>query len=304
MANEEGAGLTGSYTTVGNGRVSDITYNTDTYPSANSKDSSKSNTISTKKSSDYVKSDDYMYGAKYFAGQNVKIFFGDIFVDEINALNFSLTEQVAPIYGYASNTWDAVARGTRLIEGSFSINFTEASYLYLTLTQLTKRLRQNITKSESKDSASAPALFNPSSFKKNITLEQALSSKYSAQTSNFEKALWGAQDSEYEYMSRNNNRQKDTHFYPLYINAKKTVTGEETVYYESSHKELRDHGFNILISYGGLDQNCFGDGSTAHTLMNVQLTGVQQVIDGSGNPIEEVYTFIAKDLDGNVNNKY
>ncbi|MDK2600704.1 hypothetical protein QO179_24730 [Bacillus stercoris] len=42
---------------------------------------------------------------------------------------------------------------------------------------------------------------------------------------------------------------------------------------------------------------------SAHSLVGVQLTGVSQMIGGDGNPIQEQYTFIAKDLDRNVKTK-
>lgn len=43
-----------------------------------------------------------------------------------------------------------------------------------------------------------------------------------------------------------------------------------------------------------------GSYKTAQTIVGVQLTGVSQRVDPSGNPISEVYTFIAKDISGNV----
>jgi hypothetical protein len=36
---------------------------------------------------------------------------------------------------------------------------------------------------------------------------------------------------------------------------------------------------------------------TVKALHNIQFTGISQNIDINGNPIEEVYTFIAQDID-------
>lgn len=70
-----------------------------------------------------------LFPEEYFSGCDVTIYFGDIFVSEISGLQFELQEKVNPIYGYASKTWDAVARGSRIVTGSFKIPFREAGYL-------------------------------------------------------------------------------------------------------------------------------------------------------------------------------
>lgn len=70
---------------------------------------------------------------EFFSGADVVIYFGDVWLADITSLQFTLIEPVRPIYGYASYTWDAVKRGTRLIQGRFSIAFREAGYLYRVL---------------------------------------------------------------------------------------------------------------------------------------------------------------------------
>src|SRR6185312_4609161 len=70
-----------------------------------------------------------LFSADYFSGADVKLYFGDIWVDEVTTITFQLQEEVMPVYGYHSYTFDTVARGKRLIQGSFGINFTSASYL-------------------------------------------------------------------------------------------------------------------------------------------------------------------------------
>lgn len=67
---------------------------------------------------------------EFFSGADVAIYFGDTFIDDITGLQFSLIENVKPIYGYASYTWDAVKHGTRIVQGRFSIAFREAGYLF------------------------------------------------------------------------------------------------------------------------------------------------------------------------------
>lgn len=83
------------------------------------------------------KQTEYQYFPEdYFSGADVTIYFGDIFVDDITGLEFTLQERVLPVYGYNSYTYDSVARGQRLIQGSFTIAFREAGYIYQILEHL------------------------------------------------------------------------------------------------------------------------------------------------------------------------
>lgn len=70
-----------------------------------------------------------IFPEEYFAGSDVTVYFGDIFLSDITGLQFTLQEKVMPIFSYGSRTWDAVARGNRIVQGSFRIAFKEAGYL-------------------------------------------------------------------------------------------------------------------------------------------------------------------------------
>lgn len=74
-----------------------------------------------------------LFPEEFFTGADVSIYFGDVFIEDVTGLEFSLTETVRPIYGYASKTFDFVARGARIVEGRFQIAFREAGYLYTVL---------------------------------------------------------------------------------------------------------------------------------------------------------------------------
>ena len=67
----------------------------------------------------------------YYCGTNARVFFGDIWVDDIVTIQYNIKQDKEPIYGYASQTFDAVARGVILAQGSFTIAFKEMGYLNL-----------------------------------------------------------------------------------------------------------------------------------------------------------------------------
>lgn len=76
---------------------------------------------------------------EFFSGADVILYFGDTWVDDVVNISFSLAERVQPVYGYASYTWDTIIRGSRIIQGSFTIVFREAGYLYKVLDELGKK---------------------------------------------------------------------------------------------------------------------------------------------------------------------
>lgn len=234
------------------------------------------------------------FSNEYFAGSDIRIYFGDTWVDEITSLQFTLQEQVTPIYGYASYTWDKVARGTRYIQGNFSINFKESYYLHYVLNSLSSKM-----KAASKD---AP-VFSAQSWKEGTSVEHLVetadSPAFEAIADEFEKSLWGEGDNK-SLNSVVSKRKGNTFFSPEH-RGKNEEDGTATYDDVTSQKQLAEQGFNILIGYGPMNEK---DGrkaaGTAHTLMGVQITGVSQVIGGDGQPVQEMYSFIARDLDGNV----
>ena len=71
-----------------------------------------------------------LFPEEYFSGADIHLYFGDIWNEEVISLSFALIEQVKPIYGYASYTFDFISRGARLVQGQFSMAFKSVGYLF------------------------------------------------------------------------------------------------------------------------------------------------------------------------------
>lgn len=69
------------------------------------------------------------YKYDYYCGSQAKVFFGDIWVDDIIGIQYNIRQTKEPIYGYASQHYDAIAMGTILGEGNIAISFKETGYL-------------------------------------------------------------------------------------------------------------------------------------------------------------------------------
>jgi hypothetical protein len=221
---------------------------------------------------------------EYFSGADVRIYFGDIWVDEITSLQFTLQEQVAPIFGYASFTWDKVARGSRYVQGSFTINFKESYYLHSVMERLSSKMKEN--------AEGVSAGFNVEKWKEGVDIEHLIANEggnFDVIADEFEKSMWGAG----QQQAQVSNRKHTTYFSP------NLSSGTEIN--NLNMKELADNGFNILIGYGPMNEkDGMKNAETTHSIIGVQLTGVSQIVGGDGQPVQEQYSFIARDLDGDV----
>lgn len=228
------------------------------------------------------------FSEEYFSGQDVRIYFGNMWVDEITGLQFSLQQNSAPIFGYASYTYDRMAVGSRQIQGTFRINFKESYYLHSIMNRLDLELdtvESNMAKAPSKEVYGSYGNFKPEHLS-----SAASHDEFESIALEFEKSLWGsASDSTIKETTE--NRRNESFF-----------AGHQ------SKRALSDQGFNIVALYGPYTQSYDPSvptesvATTAHTLTGVYLTGVNQIVDGSGQPIYEEYSFMARDLDGPVNN--
>ncbi len=71
-----------------------------------------------------------LFPEEYFSGTDCYIYFNDVWHDDVIDLSFQLKETVVPIFSYASKTWDWIARGNRVVHGSFTVAFKEAGHLW------------------------------------------------------------------------------------------------------------------------------------------------------------------------------
>lgn len=163
---------------------------------------------------------------RYFSSIDAEIYFGDIFIDDINSIQYEVTEKVLPIYGYNSHKYDLLLNGTRIIQGEFAINFTKSGWLLDVISGLGTTANSS-----------------------NGSITQC-------------------------------ERRED--------------------YCGVVGNGLFKNVFDIIISFGDHNSTISSYGSSAHMLKGVRIIGFRQGLDASGEPISEIYSFIAQDIDFNV----
>lgn len=222
-----------------------------------------------------------LFGSEYFSAADVKIYFGDIWVDEAISLAFQLQEEVMPIYGYNSYTYDSIARGKRLVQGSFAINLTTVGYLQ-SIIENANAIFYALEQGE-KSGIISPEYYEE--MKLSDILTKLGKTSFDQMADEYEKAIWGVDDAASEQLS----------------------------YSDRSYFRQDDLGFDIRIQYGAVSQTAnYVDGrfynntkteapnTTVEVLNGVQLTGMNRTIStqDQGAPLVEMYSFIARDLNG------
>lgn len=75
---------------------------------------------------------------RYYSSIDAEIYFGNQYIEDICDIQWQLNQNHLPIFGYNSYTYDELAVGSRIIQGSFSIRFTTPNYLFKVLENLSQ----------------------------------------------------------------------------------------------------------------------------------------------------------------------
>ncbi len=265
-----------------------------------------------------------IYNLDYFSGAQVGIYIGDILIDEVTSIEWQAIQNRTPIFGYANQYFSAVSKGPVLIQGTFTINFKEAGYLWLVLDTYKKtmegkpgKLFNPFTSSQSVEQRNIEQIINGET----TTAQRTAALKALAENLAVSDQFMGPPTAEEEAL-RDKSRQgltdiKNQSYASLggfsSISRSMGVPGtaeswleafEDTVWQQDQfaldnmNRRADDpdlNPFDIFIGYGDFA----GDNRVNHTirkLSNVHIIGSAQRIVIDGQPIQEQYTFIAQNI--------
>lgn len=57
---------------------------------------------------------------------SVELYFGDTYIEDAHDISWQVIQQQQPLFGYNSYLFDELALGSRIVQGTFTINFTGA----------------------------------------------------------------------------------------------------------------------------------------------------------------------------------
>jgi len=245
------------------------------------------------------------YSHDYFSGSTTRVFFDNIWVDDVVTIQWTATQQKAPIYGYASQFFNAVSNGNFIVQGSFSIAFKEVGYLYTILNTIKSGRRdQNIATlinearrdhsrlSRLTESSPAHGRFGETK-EEYFTIENWLggdyegSSQFENVASALEDILWGTKESDI----------LDPNIPYAQIRERNRIPRPDELDRVDNPFEVGriGRGFDIVITYG--DMNDGPQNYTVKVLSDIHLTGNSQSIAPTGEPVAEVYSFFGRSID-------
>ncbi len=215
----------------------------------------------------------FQYNLDYFSGAQAQIYIGGILLDEITTLQWNEHQSKVPLYGYASQYFDEVARGAVLVQGQFSINFIQPNYLYSVLRAV--NLKTEKGHASSKQEAVKEKL-------RNIVLE------HTEPTNPADSNLW-------ETVKEIDKRTQSGRFFKLMND---TIWGTSRRAKRQTMAGRADrfdvNGFDIKVNF---QLEASGRPQCTQTIENVHILGSSKALVIDEQPVQEVYSFYARKIE-------
>lgn len=265
-----------------------------------------------------------VYDKEYFTSSQCSVYIGDILIDEITGLQISVQQRKMPIYGYASQLFDKVAKGTVLVEGSFAINFKESGYLNTVLERyrslnktgslpsLSPYISGNTFSQQLKNRTGGAKQDGTKGFLSRLNVEQAQQNQRIADAV-VEGKINGRPITPEELISFYQDLSGFNNDSPDRTNGASGALPEIEGTFESFEDRVWSNSnddaewndrradsnkfddFTIYVAWGDYNTNDRVN-HTSKRVDNVRIIGQSQQMDLSGNPVQEVYSFIARNF--------
>ena len=217
----------------------------------------------------------FEYNLDYFSGAQANIYLGPVLLDEVTSLQWSVHQAKIPIYGYASQFFDEMARGTILVQGQFSINFIQPNYLFAVLNALKNRTSNTFNKREET---------------LNEKLKDALDA-YGGSDKDAPADLWKAA----KELDKKNKDIVDSDFFKRINDTLWGPGPDEKKLSTSGRPDDTDfNGFDITINFKWETDDV---PQASQTIKNVHILGSSRALMIDEQPIQEVYSFYAQKVE-------
>lgn len=234
------------------------------------------------------------FNSAYYSGLDLSIYFDKYFLDEGVSIQYQVVENVLPFYGYNDYIYNFSARGTRIIQGSFNINFKRSFYLIDILKRI-KNSQDSVTNNKQPSNSQKELL---TKLNTSTTIEEALSYAYRTKDGTLNAAKLDELSKSYreKFWGRviENPNAKDVSYIPINKPLYDAGKGGFTIYMKYGDADL--DALQTTASDSGGTNVSRGFVGTTEALTGVHITGVGKVVDDSGRVILETYAFQSSDL--------
>jgi hypothetical protein len=207
----------------------------------------------------------------YFTSAQARLYIGNLFIDQMQTLQFALQQNNVPVFGYCSEFVDAYARGRSLVQGQLVLNYVHQGYLYAALKQYAKLSNPSTTGNAADVGTQVAAVVQKSqtlSVQSPTAANQALTALAAQKLSDLLSASTPADIQKAQALLRAGNAPYNPYANPLY-----------------AHQV-----FDLRLEIGD------GEQLTVRLLEGVKLGANEQILDQSGQVIGEAYGFTARRL--------
>ena len=235
------------------------------------------------------------YEFDYYTGSQISIYFGNLLIDDIEHIQYNVTQSKRPVYGYASQYFHSVADGQVIIEGAFTIAFKEANYLIGAL-QYYKEHQSPIR--------SSSALKAWEDKKKEIVVDrlnieeyfrqQKEGSKYQTLPLDLMESVAALSDNAWEGVAEAFEDRLWKNDGPAIDFIEPNIRDTTNINTDKHRRADQFPPIDIWILYGDLTSPAANH--TIKRLIDVHIIGEGQVIAPGGENIHESYRFFAKNL--------
>ncbi len=227
------------------------------------------------------------YDTSYYTGLDVRVVLGNTVLDEVVGLSFEVVENVTPLYGYASYTFDRAVRGTRVVRGQFTINFKRSGYILWQASQVALTGKAPVRAREQVDRALDLLRSGDKSAVRQEIQNQLLARRSPAEVIRaLRDAYWGHQ----EARPASHSLFPDTDRYPLRL---------VIIYGDPLLKDSRGGVFlqpPMEVTAGIKEVTRADEMYQIEQIVDVQIVSFSKAIDDSGRNLLEQYQFIARDI--------
>jgi hypothetical protein len=253
-----------------------------------------------------------IYNVDYFSGSQVALYIGDILVDEVTSISYSVQQSKRPLYGYSDTLFREVSHGQVLVQGQFTINFKEAGYLWLILDRYRKFQTPVSNRIFPTDQSIDPNFVGPPSAVDERTNRDTIERVVAGDTSLVDRyklltdlaaqeALTGFPGGGRSTIKDPNSVGPAENIFEAFEDAVwkgNSITGSSGKEYKEEDRRCDNpnlNGFDIYIAFG----DYAGQNALNHTMQkieNVHILGTSKEIQPDGMCIQEMYQFVARNL--------
>lgn len=198
----------------------------------------------------------------FFTSAQANLYIGDLFIDQLNVIQYALQQNNVPVYAYCSEFYDAIGRGRSIVQGQIVLNYVHSGYLLAALNNYQNARKQTVSSNGKQLALLTKAAADP---------QTAAAGVQSQIANRLSSLLVGASPDDIDQAQQ-------------YL---KSAAPADPYSYNPLYRHIV---FDMRLEIGT------GAYKTVRMFEGCKLGANEQIFDQSGQPVAESYTFMGRRL--------